>query len=70
VFGLWFVAVVMGNWMLFEGMLLLPGFAVVGSKGFYLIVLQVNKLVTIGYAAFGYVGAELTAKHTVQLAGG
>ena len=49
---------------------MLPGLAVVGTKGFYLIVLQVDKLITVGDAAFGYVGAELTAKHTVQLAGG
>ena len=56
--------------MLFERMLLLPGLAVVGSKGFYLIVLQVYKFVTVCDAALGYVGAELAAKHTVQLVGG
>ena len=32
--------------------------------------LQVDKFVTVGDAAFGDVGAKLTAKHTVQLAGG
>ena len=51
-------------------MLMLPGLAVVGTKGFYLIVLQVDKLITVGDAAFGYVGAKLTAKHAVQLTSG
>ena len=68
--GLFLVVMVMACWMLFKGMLLLPDLEVVGLKGSYLIILQVDKLVTIGDAAFGYVGAELTAKHTVQLAGG
>ena len=56
--------------LLFKGMFLLPGFSVIGLKGFYLIILQFNKLFTVCDAAFGNVGTKLAAKHTVQFTGG
>ena len=50
-------------------MFLPPGSAVIGPKRLYLIVLQIDIFFSVGNAAFGDVGAELTAEHAVQFAG-
>ena len=53
----------------FKGMCFQPGFAVVGSKGLCLIVLQVNEVIIVNDTAFGDMCAKLTAKHLVQFTG-
>lgn len=50
----------------FKGMCFQPGFAVVGSKGLCLIVLQVNEVIIVSDTAFGDMSAKLAAKHNIR----
>ena len=47
-----------------------PCLKIIGFERPKLILFEVNEIVTVCDAAFGNVGAELTAKHTVQFTGG
>ena len=64
------VAVLFRRLMLQLRMGIHPCLKVVGFERPKLILFEVDEIVTVCDAAFGNVGAKLTAKHTVQFTGG